>query len=115
MSLLVDSHARPRRNSIYIDDFRTKKEHHYANGLFSLLDIRRAFPYNLLDSYLISGRKETLQNQEIEYKIHVLRLLADHKHKLQLDSSYVPVPALNERLSQSFHVPADTVVKCATG
>ncbi|KAH9029425.1 hypothetical protein EDB85DRAFT_1867188 [Lactarius pseudohatsudake] len=84
------------RNSIYIDDFRTKKEHHFAS-----------------DSYFISGRKETLQNQEVEYKIHILRLLADQKHNLQLDPSYVPVPVLNERLSQSFRVPSETVVKYA--
>ncbi|KAI9443992.1 hypothetical protein H4582DRAFT_2095349 [Lactarius indigo] len=84
------------RNSIYIDDFRTKKEHQYAS-----------------DSYFISGRKETLQNQEVEYKIHILRLLADQKHNLQLDPSYVPIPVLNERLSQSFHVPSETVVKYA--
>ncbi|KAH8980307.1 hypothetical protein EDB92DRAFT_1937150 [Lactarius akahatsu] len=58
-------------------------------------------------------RKETLQNQEVEYKIHILRLLADQKHNLQLDPSYVPVPVLNERLSQSFHVPSETVVKYA--
>ncbi|KAI9450273.1 hypothetical protein BJY52DRAFT_1357697 [Lactarius psammicola] len=76
------------RNSIYIDDFRTKKEHQYAS-----------------DSYFISGRKETLQNQEIEYKIHILRLLADQRHNLQLDPSYVPIPVLNERLSQSFISP----------
>ncbi|KAH8977868.1 hypothetical protein EDB86DRAFT_3091364 [Lactarius hatsudake] len=84
------------RNSIYIDDFRTKKEHHFAS-----------------DSYFIGGRKETLQNQEVEYKIHILRLLADQKHNLQLDPSYVPVPVLNERLSQSFRVPSETVVKYA--
>ncbi|KAH8986023.1 hypothetical protein EDB92DRAFT_1949474 [Lactarius akahatsu] len=81
---------------IYIDDFRTKKVHQYAS-----------------DSYFINGRKEYLQNQEVEYKIHILRLLADQKHNLQLDPSYVPVPVLNERLSQSFHVPSETVVKYA--
>ncbi|KAH9039451.1 hypothetical protein EDB83DRAFT_2411806, partial [Lactarius deliciosus] len=84
------------RNSICIDDFRTKKEHQYAS-----------------DSYFISGRKETLPNQEVEYKIHILRLLADQKHNLQLDPSYVTVPVLNERLSQSFHIPSETVVKYA--
>ncbi|KAH9171607.1 hypothetical protein EDB89DRAFT_1906886 [Lactarius sanguifluus] len=84
------------RNSIYIDDFRTKKEDHLAS-----------------DSYFIGGRKETLQYQEVEYKIHILRLLADQKHNLQLDPSYVPVPVLNERLSQSFRVPSETVVKYA--
>jgi hypothetical protein len=67
-----------------------------------------------IDSYFISGRKESLQNKEIEYKIHILRLLADQRHNLQLDPSYIPIPVLNERLSQSFHVPPEIAVKCVT-
>ncbi|KAH9005502.1 hypothetical protein EDB86DRAFT_1450616 [Lactarius hatsudake] len=51
---------------------------------------------------------------EIEYKIHILRLLVDQRHNnIQLDPSYVPIPFLNERLSQSFRVPSETVVKHA--
>ncbi|KAH9031719.1 hypothetical protein EDB84DRAFT_1578728 [Lactarius hengduanensis] len=81
--------------SVYIDDFRRNKEHQ-----------------NAADSYFISGRKE-LKIQEIEYKIHILRLLADERHNIQLDPSYVPIPVVNERLSQSFRVPSETVVKYA--
>ena len=56
-----------------------------------------------------------MQNQDlIEYTIHILRLQSDQKHNLQLDPSYVPTPVLNERLSQSFHVPSETVVKLVT-
>ena len=99
-----------RRSSIHIDQYRTKKAHHYATGLSDLLVMCRTSLHNRLDSYFISGRKETLQNQEIEYDVHILRLLTDQKHNLQLDPSYVPVPVLNERLSYSFHLPSDTVV-----
>ena len=63
------------------------------------------------ETYFIRGRHESLQNQEIEYHIHTLRLLAEQSHNLQLDSSFVPTPVLNERLSYSFRVPSDTVVK----
>ncbi|KAI9437933.1 hypothetical protein BJY52DRAFT_1229957 [Lactarius psammicola] len=56
------------RDNIYIDDFRTNKEHRYA---------------------------------------------AEQMHILQLDPSYVPTPVLNEQLSQSFHIPSETVVKYA--
>ncbi|KAH9023376.1 hypothetical protein EDB85DRAFT_2184321 [Lactarius pseudohatsudake] len=87
--------TRRRGDSVYIDDFRTNKEHQ-----------------NAADSYFISGRRE-LKIQEIEYKIHILRLLADKRHNIQLDPSYVPIPFLNERLSQSFRVPSETVVKYA--
>ncbi|KAF8270133.1 hypothetical protein EI94DRAFT_1572289 [Lactarius quietus] len=100
-------------DAIHIDDFRTKKEHQFAAGLLDLLVQRCAYPHNRLDSYFISGRKESLQNEEIEYKVHILRLLADEKHSLQLDPSYVPTPVLNERLSQSFYVPSEIVVKYA--
>ena len=55
-----------------------------------------------------------MQDQEIEYTVHILRLQADDKHNLQLNPSYVPTPVLNERLSQSFHAPLETVVKFVT-
>ena len=107
--------TRHRRSSIYIDDFKAKKEYKYAAGSSSFFIERRAYSHNQLDSYFISGRKETTKNQEIEYKVHILRLRADQKHDLQLDPSHVPTPVLNERLSQSFHVSSESVVKCVTG
>ena len=63
------------------------------------------------DSYFVSGRRESLQNQEIEYQVHHLSLLADQRHNLQLDSSYVPTPVLNERFSQSFRIPSEIIVR----
>ncbi|KAF8270132.1 hypothetical protein EI94DRAFT_1572312 [Lactarius quietus] len=84
-----------------------------STSFVSLRVRRRARPHGRLDSYYISGRKETLQNQEIEYAVHILRLQADERHNLQLEPSYVPTPVLNERLSQSFHMPSETVVKYA--
>jgi hypothetical protein len=55
-----------------------------------------------------------MQDQEIEYTVHILRLRADERHNLQLDPSYIPTPVLNERLSQYFRVPSEIVVMCAT-
>jgi hypothetical protein len=63
------------------------------------------------ESYSIKGRQESQQNQEIEYHVHTLRLRAEQQHNLQLDSSFVPTPILNGRLSQSFCVSSDTTVK----
>jgi len=63
------------------------------------------------ETYFIRGRQESLQNQEIEYHVHALRLFAEQSHNVQLDPSFVPTPVLNERLSHSFRVPFDTVVK----
>ena len=68
-----------------------------------------------LESYFLSGRIETLKNQEIECKVHILRLLTDQKHNPQLDPTYVPIPVPNNWLSHSFRVPSDTLVKCVIG
>ena len=78
-----------------------------------LLDRGRECSHCRPDSYIICGRKP-LQGQEIEYSVHTLRLQADERHNLQLDPTYVPTPVLNEQLSQSFHVPSETVVKFVT-
>ncbi|KAH9171596.1 hypothetical protein EDB89DRAFT_2243400, partial [Lactarius sanguifluus] len=63
------------------------------------------------DTYYISGRKEFLREAEIEHRIHLLHLRADERQKVQLDTSYVPVPILEERLTHSFCVSSSTVVK----
>ncbi|KAI9444004.1 hypothetical protein H4582DRAFT_2189914 [Lactarius indigo] len=65
------------------------------------------------ETFYISGRKESLQEDEIEYRIHLLRLRADESQKVQLDPSYIPAPILEERLAHSFRVSSSTVVKYA--
>ena len=56
-----------------------------------------------------------MQEEEVEYRIHLLHLRADETHKVQLDPSYVPTPILEERLTHSFRVPSSTVVKYGLG
>ncbi|KAH9005522.1 hypothetical protein EDB86DRAFT_3240052 [Lactarius hatsudake] len=63
------------------------------------------------ETYYISGRQESLQEDEIEYRIHLLHLRADESQKVQLDPSYVPTPILEERLTHSFRVSSSTTVK----
>ncbi|KAH9059751.1 hypothetical protein EDB87DRAFT_1577415 [Lactarius vividus] len=65
------------------------------------------------DTYYISGRQEYLRDDETEYRIYLLQLRADDKHKVQLDSSYVPTPVIEERLTHSFHVSPSIFVKYA--
>ena len=97
--------------SIYVDNFAAKKEHYYSPGLLVHPVQQRAYLISWTVSYSIEGCQESRQNQEIEYHIHTLRLRAEQRHNLQLDPSFVPTPILNERLSQSFHVSSDTIVK----
>ena len=67
------------------------------------------------DTYDISGSRESLQEEEVEYRIHLLHLRADETHKVQLDPSYVPTPILEERFTYSFRVSSSTVVKYGLG
>ncbi len=67
------------------------------------------------DTYYISGRQVYVREDEIDYRIHLLRLRADESQKVQLDPSYVPTPILEERLTHSFRVSASTVVKYGLG
>ena len=98
--------------SLHIDKFGAKKENYYSPGLLIYPDQPKAYLNSLTVSYSIKGRQESQQNQEIEYHVHTLRLRTEQKHNLQLDPSFVPTPILNERLSQSFRVSSDTIVKC---
>ncbi|KAH9988133.1 hypothetical protein BJV77DRAFT_1061467 [Russula vinacea] len=99
--------------SLHIDKFGAKKENYYSPGLLIYPDQPKAYLNSLTVSYSIKGRQESQQNQEIEYHVHTLRLRTEQKHNLQLDPSFVPTPILNERLSQSFRVSSDTIVKYA--
>ena len=101
------------RRSIHVSNFAEEKGHYISQALGLLVyPVQlRAYLINWTVSYSIKGRQESQQNQEIEYHVHTLRLRADQKHNLQLDPSYVPTPMINNRLSQSFRVSSDTIVK----
>ena len=96
--------------SIHVDSFAAK-ERYYSPGLFVHTVQPRAYLTNRVESYSIEGRQESQQNQEIEYRVHTLRLRTEQKHNLQLDPSFVPTPILNDRLSQVFRVSSDIVIK----
>ncbi len=71
------------------------------------------------DTYYISGRHELLQEDEIEYRIHLLLLRADESQRVQLEldpgPSYVPTPILEKRLTHSFRVSSSTIAKYGLG
>ncbi|KAH9039441.1 hypothetical protein EDB83DRAFT_1717346 [Lactarius deliciosus] len=83
------------RTTVYLDHFEVRK------STFSQ------------DTYYISGRQEYLRDDETEYRIYLLQLRADEKHKVQLDPSYVPTPVIEDRLTHSFHVSPSIFVKYA--
>jgi hypothetical protein len=55
--------------------------------------------------YWITGRRETLKDQELEFRVHLMDLSSDDKHNLQLDAKYIPGPIVNDRFSSPFHMP----------
>ncbi|KAH9171595.1 hypothetical protein EDB89DRAFT_1906874 [Lactarius sanguifluus] len=83
------------RTTVYLDHFEVRK------STFAQ------------DTYYISGRQEHLRDDETEYRIYLLQLRADEKHKVQLDPSYVPTPVIEDRLTHSFHVSPSVFVKYA--
>ncbi|KAH9959519.1 hypothetical protein BJV74DRAFT_984284 [Russula compacta] len=115
--ILIDKGA-CSRNCLnhYLFTFLNRSLHRYwskRTGKPVPVDPVASGPSQHLESYYISGRQESLQNQEIECHVYTLRLRSDQRHNLQLDYSFVPTPVVNERLSQSFCVPSDTIVKYA--
>jgi hypothetical protein len=46
--------------------------------------------------------RESAEDSQVEYTIHVLNLTAQDQHMLQLDPTYVPTP--HDRFSYSFHL-----------
>ncbi|KAI9455145.1 hypothetical protein BJY52DRAFT_1122154 [Lactarius psammicola] len=99
----ADNLALRRRTTVYLDSFKVKKPP-LSQGLNSS---------GQSETFDISGRRGSLRDDEIEYRIHLLRLRADESQKVQLDSSYVPAPILEERLTHSFRVSSSITVKYA--
>ena len=98
------------------DEYSYRQPHHKEAAILSPRLVRLpihplASLMSWTETYFISGRQELLQSQEIEYQVHTLRIHAEHCHNIQLDHSFVPTPSLSERLSHSFRVSSDTVVK----
>ncbi|KAI0250894.1 hypothetical protein BJV78DRAFT_1275616 [Lactifluus subvellereus] len=58
-------------------------------------------------SYVITGRRESLQEPKLEFWVHLMDLASDDRHSMQLDPQYTPNPAVNERLSCAFRLPLD--------
>ncbi|KAI0058500.1 hypothetical protein BV25DRAFT_1964893 [Artomyces pyxidatus] len=69
--------------------------------------------YSSFESYRLSGRRESPQTPEIEYRVHVLNLSADDMQASQLDPTFVATPRVNERLSHSFRLPIETTIRYA--
>jgi hypothetical protein len=98
------------------DEYSYRQSHHKEGAILSRRFVSLSIhPLACLiswtETYFISGRQESLQSQEIEYQVHTLRFRAEQCHDVQLDHSFVPTPSLSERLSHTFRVSSDTIVK----
>ena len=96
---------------MHIDSFVANRDNYYSPGLLVHPLQPRAYLINWAVSYSIKGRQETQQSHEIEYHVHALHLHVEQQDNLQLISPLDQTPTLDGRLSQSFRVFADTIVK----
>ncbi|KAI0250892.1 hypothetical protein BJV78DRAFT_1361975 [Lactifluus subvellereus] len=55
--------------------------------------------------YAITGRREAYSPPELAFQVHAIELTRDDMHNMQLDPKYIPNPAVNDRLSSTFHLP----------
>jgi hypothetical protein len=65
--------------------------------------------------YVITGRRQVVQESKLEICVHLMDLTSDDKHNMQLDPNYIPSPAVNDRLSSGFHIPITTNIAYETG
>ncbi len=61
----------------------------------------------LTPEYQFTGAKIASVEPSMEYTIHTLSLSEDHRHRTQMDSSFVPIPRIEStlRLSPRFNLP----------
>jgi hypothetical protein len=62
------------------------------------------YPYHSQE-YWITGCRNTLKDQELEFRVRLINLSSDDKHKMQLDTKYIPGPMVNNLVSSRFHMP----------
>jgi len=95
----VENLSRERSQSarcLHVDSFAANRDNYYSPV-----------------SYSMKGRQVSQQSHEIEYHVHALHLQTEQQLNLQVDSPLDPAPTLNGRLSPSFRVFADTIIKYA--
>jgi hypothetical protein len=63
--------------------------------------------------YVITGRRQALQEPKLEIWVHLMDLTSDDRHNMQLDPVYIPSPALNDRLSSGFYIPITMTIAYA--
>jgi hypothetical protein len=51
------------------------------------------------------GRRETLKDHKLAFRVHLMNLSRDDIQNMQSDTKYIPGPIVNDRLSFSFHMP----------
>jgi hypothetical protein len=62
------------------------------------------FDMALSIGYRVTGHKQFLQEPALEYRIYALHLNALHQQNLLLDSTFIPLPQVEERMSHSFRL-----------
>ena len=55
--------------------------------------------------YKVRGRRDSLEEPKLEFRVHLMDLSSDDKNKMQLNHSHIPDPAVGDQRSHVFYLP----------
>ncbi|KAI0297433.1 hypothetical protein BC826DRAFT_1096771, partial [Russula brevipes] len=105
----INSRAVGRQDSVvYLDGIIAYKSVGLRDGSVSHSSSYQGFSSRYGQEYVITGRRQVVQESKLEICVHLMDLTSDDKHNMQLDPNYIPSPAVNDRLSSHFFIPVTT-------
>jgi len=54
--------------------------------------------------YWITGHRQALKGQRLEFRVHLMALTTDDRHNMQLNPKHTPSPSVNDRSSSCFYL-----------
>ncbi|KAK0239015.1 hypothetical protein EDD85DRAFT_527825 [Armillaria nabsnona] len=111
----IDRYAQSQRNAQqkdsrkqFMDDIEAQNQGDLPSALIidNVDAVSKAWT-TLTPEYQFTGAKIASVEPSMEYTIHTLSLSEDHRHRTQMDSSFVPIPRIEStlRLSPHFNLP----------
>ncbi|SJL03909.1 uncharacterized protein ARMOST_07266 [Armillaria ostoyae] len=100
-----DARQRDSRKQ-FIDDIGAQNQGDLALIIDNVAAVSRTWTTHTPD-YQFTGAKIATIEPSMEYTIHTLSLSEDHRHRIQMDSSFLPTPHIEPtlRLSPHFNLP----------
>jgi hypothetical protein len=55
--------------------------------------------------YEVTGRRTELEEPKLRFQVHHMELTSDDKERVKLNPKHLPIPIVNDRRSDQFHLP----------